>query len=203
VEESLTQKKAEYLDLARQAFGTQLFTRAQLTERLNQQRTRPIDDRTVQRILKAWQKEKIVYKLGNSSSTQYTFARERANREVSAGAKRFEQFRAKSQWKPTDRGDTPVFGHPTKKQNNRCYPYQVSSSSAFQSPDYINFFKTTKNETFSDEIARRELNRAIEKKRLSKVGSNNARTYAIIEGEEPGYSNYVVPLDTSAFSRSH
>jgi hypothetical protein len=31
-----------------------------------------------------------------------------------------------------------------------------------------------------------------------KVGSNDARTYAIIEGEEPGYSSSVMPLNRQA-----
>jgi hypothetical protein len=188
------EKKVEYLAIARQTFGDRPFTAKQLFENIQQKITNPPTLRTVQRALKEWENQKTIYRLGDTSSTQYTLEQNQSAWDVSIAARRFEQFKTESQWKPSERGNDPVFGHPTKKKNNNFYPYQISSPRAFQSLDYLNFFKTTKNETFSDEIARRELNRAIANKKLSKVGSDNARTYAITQGE-PGYSSYVVSIN--------
>lgn len=194
-----TQNEEENLAIAQQAFPKQLFTTKQLFDIFKQSMAKPPGSiRTVQRWLDNWQSRGFVCKLGDSSSTQYTFDRDRASTDVSQGAQRFERFRAESPWKPGDRGNEPVFGHPTKKKNNNYWAYQISSSTSFQNPDYIKFLADNKiiDKPFSDETAREELNRAIKNKRLSKIGSNDARTYAIIEGEEPGYSSYVMPLNT-------
>jgi len=191
--------KEELEAIARQAFNDQLFTAKQLLEYYQTQwgKENAPSIETVQRRLKDLAKENIISVVGDTNSRKYTFNKDLAKEDTSAGGERFKLFRTESPWKPSDRGNEPVFGHPTKKINNRYSPYQVSSPRYFRSSDYINFFVDSKKigKAFSDEVARVELNNAIEQEKLSKVGSKDARTYAITEGEKPGYSSYVMPLN--------
>ncbi len=148
--------------------------------------------KTLQRAMNDWLKQKEAYNLMSDNSPKYTFDPELANSDVSKKAQRFTDFKTKSDWKPSDRGNEPVFGHPTKKKNNSYWPYQISSPRSFQNSDYREFF----NKEFSDTTAREDINHAIAtNKLLSKVGSPDGRTYAITEGEQPGYSSYVMPLN--------
>ncbi|HAZ47940.1 MAG TPA: hypothetical protein DDW76_09200 [Cyanobacteria bacterium UBA11369] len=194
--EKMEIKKAELLAIAQACFPNQLFTARELFDIFKQSMANPPDNKkAVERMLNNWTDNGIVHRLGGRNRYQYTFDSEQASVDISAAARRFEQFRTQSEWKPSDRGDEPVFGHPTKKKNNSYWPYQISSPTSFQNSDYLNFFETTKNEKFSDVIARHDINHAIENKKLSRVSRNDGRTYVITEGNEPGYSSYVMPLN--------
>jgi hypothetical protein len=188
-----TIKKEEWFIIGNKAFPNRLFTLKELTEALGKENpASPPNSKTVLRAIDDWVGKKKAYKLGNKNSTQYTFDPTLANSDVSEKANRFTRFKTSSEWKPSDRGNEPVFRHPTKKRNNSYWPYQISSERSFQNSDYRKFF----NNEFSERIAREDINHAIEKNQLlSKVGSRDGRTYAITEGEEPGYSSYVMTLN--------
>ena len=181
---------------AKLKFGNSAFTSQQLAQLLG------VNLRTAQRRIKKWlnnsEPNRLYLMVGGQE--KYTFEPNKLQESQSVGIQRFQKFREESAWKPVDLGNAPAFGHPAKKKQDNTYcPYQVSSSTAFGSPDYREFFKSKYQQSFSDEIARRDLKQAIEDRKLSKVGSNDARTYAIVEEEGdpnyPGYNSYVVFLN--------
>ena len=184
------------LQSAKLKFGNEAFTSQQLAQLLG------VNLRTAQRRIKKWlnnsDPDRLYLMVGGQE--QYTFDPNKLQQSQSVGLQRFQKFREESAWKPVDLRNAPAFGHPAKKkQDNTFWPYQVSSATAFGSPDYREFFQSKYQKTFSDEIARRDLKAAIENQKLSKVGSNDARTYAIVDKEGdpnyPGYNSYVVPLN--------
>jgi len=194
-----TLPQQEWLDIGKKEFPHTTFTLQELLDKLVEKgRADSTKSKTLLRAMNVWLKENEAYRLMSKNSPQYTFDPELVNSDVSKPAKRFTEFKTESAWKPIDQGNEPVFGHPTKNKDNSYPPYQISSNGSFQNSNYRKFFKEESSNfkgDLSPKVASDDINYAIENKLLSKVGSSEGKTYAITEGEKPGYSTYVMKLN--------